>query len=46
LAAEIRKTLLHELGHHAGLEEADLEARGLGPMEDDDAIGWDVEDET
>lgn len=28
-AREIRTTLLHELGHYLGLDEADLEARGL-----------------
>jgi predicted Zn-dependent protease with MMP-like domain len=27
---EVRKTLLHELGHYLGLEEDDLEKRGLG----------------
>jgi predicted Zn-dependent protease with MMP-like domain len=27
---EIRATLLHELGHFLGLDEADLEERGLG----------------
>jgi len=26
---EIRTTLLHELGHYLGLDESDLEARGL-----------------
>lgn len=26
---EIRTTLLHELGHYLGLDEADLESRGL-----------------
>lgn len=26
---EVRKTLLHELGHYLGLEEDDLEKRGL-----------------
>jgi predicted Zn-dependent protease with MMP-like domain len=26
---EIRKTFLHELGHYLGLDELDLEARGL-----------------
>ena len=44
LAEEIRKTLLHELGHHAGLDEEDLEERGFGPMEDDDDdVEWDVD---
>ena len=27
---EVRATLLHELGHYLGLDEADLEERGLG----------------
>ena len=31
LAEEIRKTLFHELGHFAGMEEADLEKFGLWP---------------
>ena len=26
---EVRKTLLHEIGHYLGLEEGELEARGL-----------------
>jgi predicted Zn-dependent protease with MMP-like domain len=30
LAMEIRKTLLHELGHYAGLDEDDLENLGYG----------------
>lgn len=30
LAQEIRKTLLHELGHYAGLDEDDLEQMGYG----------------
>ncbi len=29
-AAEVRLTYLHELGHHLGWDEDDLEARGLG----------------
>ncbi len=29
LAREIRKTLYHELGHYLGLEEEELEARGM-----------------
>ncbi len=29
-AEEVRITYLHELGHYLGLEEWDLEARGLG----------------
>jgi predicted Zn-dependent protease with MMP-like domain len=28
--AEVRLTYLHELGHHLGWDEDDLEARGLG----------------
>jgi predicted Zn-dependent protease with MMP-like domain len=28
-ATEVRITYLHELGHHIGLDEGDLEARGL-----------------
>ncbi len=30
LRAEIRKTLLHELGHYVGLDEDDLDAMGYG----------------
>ena len=29
-ATEVRLTYLHELGHHLGWDEDDLEARGLG----------------
>jgi predicted Zn-dependent protease with MMP-like domain len=29
-AVEVRLTYLHELGHHLGWDEDDLEARGLG----------------
>lgn len=29
-AEEIRRTYLHELGHHLGLDEFDLEERGIG----------------
>jgi len=29
-AGEVRLTYLHELGHHLGWDEDDLEARGLG----------------
>jgi predicted Zn-dependent protease with MMP-like domain len=29
-ATEVRLTFLHELGHHLGWDEDDLEARGLG----------------
>jgi predicted Zn-dependent protease with MMP-like domain len=43
LAEEIRKTLLHELGHHAGLDEDDLEHHGFGSLDDDD-IDWDTDD--
>ncbi len=28
-ASEVRITYLHELGHHLGMDEGDLEARGL-----------------
>jgi len=28
--SEVRLTYLHELGHHLGWDEGDLEARGLG----------------
>jgi predicted Zn-dependent protease with MMP-like domain len=44
LAEEIRKTLLHELGHHAGLDEEDLDEHGLGPMEEEDDVDWDVDE--
>ncbi len=30
LVAEIRKTVYHEIGHHFGLDEDDLEALGYG----------------
>jgi predicted Zn-dependent protease with MMP-like domain len=30
LVAEVRKTVLHEIGHHFGMDEADLEALGYG----------------
>ena len=29
LASEVRKTLVHEIGHYLGLDESDLVARGL-----------------
>ncbi len=29
-SVEVRLTYLHELGHHLGWDEGDLEARGLG----------------
>ncbi|MEY3495207.1 MAG: hypothetical protein RI921_567 [Chloroflexota bacterium] len=29
LKSEVRKTLVHEIGHYLGLEESDLIARGL-----------------
>ena len=35
LAEEIRKTLLHELGHHAGMDESDLDRLGYGPLSED-----------
>ena len=44
LAEEIRKTLWHELGHYAGLDEADLERLGYGALEDGDEIEWDEEE--
>lgn len=43
LAEEIRKTLLHELGHHAGMDESDLDGHGMGDMEDPDDIEWDMD---
>lgn len=44
LADEIRKTILHELGHHAGLDEDDLDRLGFGPLdEDEDDIDWEVD---
>ena len=46
LAEEIRKTLLHELGHHAGMNEEDLERLGYGPLDDDEDIHWDVDGDT
>jgi predicted Zn-dependent protease with MMP-like domain len=45
LAEEIRKTLWHELGHHAGLDEEDLDRLGYGPLEEDDDIQFDVDEE-
>jgi predicted Zn-dependent protease with MMP-like domain len=45
LGEEIRKTLVHELGHHAGMDEDELEALGYGPLVDDEEIEWDVEDD-
>ena len=45
LAEEIRRTILHELGHHAGLDEEALEELGFGGLEEDEEIEWDVEDE-
>jgi predicted Zn-dependent protease with MMP-like domain len=45
LAEEIRKTLLHELGHHAGMDEEELDALGYGPIdEQDDDIEWEIDD--
>lgn len=29
LTSEVRKTLVHEIGHYLGLDESDLAARGL-----------------
>jgi len=48
LAEEIRKTLLHELGHHTGMDEDDLERHGYGGLdeEDEEDIEWDLDDET
>ncbi len=43
LAEEIRKTLVHELGHHAGMDEEELERRGYGPI--DDQIEWDTDED-
>jgi predicted Zn-dependent protease with MMP-like domain len=45
LEDEIRKTLLHELGHHAGMDEDQLDALGYGPMEGEEEIDFDVDDE-
>jgi predicted Zn-dependent protease with MMP-like domain len=47
LAEEIRKTLLHELGHHAGMDEEQLDALGYGPLADEpeDDIEWDLDEE-
>ncbi len=36
LAEEIRRTLVHELGHHAGMDEEQLERMGYGAMRDED----------
>ena len=54
LAEEIRKTLLHELGHHAGMDEEQLDKLGYGPLKDDendenddqndDKIDWDIDE--
>jgi len=44
LAQEIKKTLLHELGHHTGLDEDDLDRLGYGSIEDDGSIDWDIDD--
>ncbi|HVT79587.1 MAG TPA: metallopeptidase family protein [Phycisphaerae bacterium] len=43
LEEEIRKTLVHELGHHAGMDEEELERRGYGAMEEDE-MEWDEEE--
>jgi predicted Zn-dependent protease with MMP-like domain len=42
LAEEIRKTLVHELGHYAGMDEEELRQRGYGDI-DDDGVEWDVD---
>jgi len=43
LEEEIRRTLLHELGHHAGMDEDDLDRHGVGDMEEENDVEWDVE---
>jgi predicted Zn-dependent protease with MMP-like domain len=44
IADEIRRTLLHELGHHAGLDEDALDELGFGPLDEDDQdIKFDVD---
>jgi len=47
LAEEIRKTLLHELGHHAGMTEQQLDQLGYGPLTDPQdphsEIDWDLD---
>ena len=45
LAEEIRKTLIHELGHYAGMDEDQLENKGYGPMEDEDTVDFDLDDD-
>src|ERR1041384_3536182 len=46
LAEEIRRTLLHELGHHVGLDEDALDELGFGALdEDEEEIDWDVDEE-
>lgn len=45
LAEEIRKTLLHELGHHAGMNEEELERLGYGDLEDPADIDFDIDEE-
>jgi predicted Zn-dependent protease with MMP-like domain len=45
LAEEIRKTLLHELGHHAGMDEDELDARGYGSVTSEDEIEFDVDED-
>jgi predicted Zn-dependent protease with MMP-like domain len=46
LAEEIRKTLFHELGHHAGMDEDQLDALGYGPLDapEEHDIQWDLDD--
>ena len=43
LADEIRKTLVHEFGHYAGMDERDLDRHGYGDMDDEEQIEFDVD---
>jgi predicted Zn-dependent protease with MMP-like domain len=43
LAEEVRKTLIHELGHYAGMTEEQLEELGYGSLGDQ---GDDLEGDT
>jgi predicted Zn-dependent protease with MMP-like domain len=45
LAEEIRKTLLHELGHYAGLDEVDLDRLGYGDLEEDEPLERDMQED-
>ena len=45
LAEEIRRTLVHELGHYAGMDEGELEDHGYGPMEGDEGKKFDLDPE-